>query len=227
LKDDLLRLEAHQKDGGRLKQSGAVVFINTPSPVEMEDKDFVERILKNMLDYQIKYQYVFENNDANITALARVIANLTSANLPESWKGGAEKAFGMIAAKLGIYLVKENPGLEYCVHNADTDDAVCYLRTCSAGPEPRWIEWEKGHKAKLVATEIDRIQDLTGCQSESHVFQNTHSVRVFDFEEKCGQKTFSLNELGRKIWQRVESWLPDAMKEKAPSIKKVCFGSAN
>lgn len=227
--EELCRREAHYSCGGKLKLQGALVFVNTPTPVEMEKKEFSEQVVTNVLDFKIKYTYVFEMTETNITAIGNVINNfINSIKNNEVWKNKLTNALKIFKKNVNIYFVAENPGLEFCVHNADSDDAQCYLKCFEVKPV-MWLDWCEGSKARQVATEIHRIKDNTE-PSSLRLFRNTSYCKIC---EKDTNNQISLTEFGRALYDGISENISEcinestneeeAAKEKA-AILNACFG---
>jgi hypothetical protein len=76
----------------------------------------------------------------------------------------------------------ENPGLEFCVHNAHSkSDAKCYIRWYPSGTNKSkavWVDWCDGERARDVATEIQRIEEKNE-PLPRRIFRDTRYFHIF------------------------------------------------
>lgn len=166
---------------GKLAWEGTLVFVNTPEPMEVDEPLFATRVVENVLINSIKYIYVFEGKKAHIDTMGRLIGKIVSAAIQNNQRHlSFTEKLTLLARNIQIYFVIENPGFEYCIHNAESkNEALCYLRYRSPYPDDgqqrRWIVWAEGERAMSIATEIQRIT------SEVHRLQE----RIFHDTNIC------------------------------------------
>lgn len=225
--EELFRREAHYKCGGKLKPRGALVFVNTPTPVEMESEIFANQVIKNILDFKIKYTYVFEKTETNITAIGDVISNFIDAIKRDTrWTNKFSEALKIFKKNVNIYFVAENPGLEFCVHNADSDDAQCYLKCLQVKPV-MWLDWCEGANARHVANEIDRIKDnaepsTLGQPSRLRLLRNTCYCKPC---EKDTNNQIIFTDFGRDLYESISESLSGKFStQEEVDILNACFG---
>lgn len=75
-KEELLQRETVIANGGMLT-GGALVFVNTTTPIEAERPDddymkrFIDRVVRNILENDISYFCMFERKESNTTTIAK------------------------------------------------------------------------------------------------------------------------------------------------------------
>jgi len=218
-KEDLIEME-RTGQGGNLTW-GAVV-VNATQPLEVKYR-FALRTLKNM-EKEVDYCYFFHGSETGIFRISRMIQMFSLAGLIEGNNDDpppADRRIAMIARKadvsknldtiqehLRIYFLRREAPLEFCVHNADSDeDAKCYLRYS----KDEFVPWhaDEARKAKAVA------QDLLRQRPEKQPSRIFCSTLNFDLDtDECRSFKDNLSKEIEKVF------IPELHNK----VKSICFG---
>jgi hypothetical protein len=206
-------------DGGRLAARGAVVFVNTPAPVEMQDAQFASRVIENILKYDIRYTYVFQES-TNFATMGAGINSLVRAL--KGHKEPFEANLAKVRRLLNIYFAPVYGGLEFCIHDAESPDrAQCYMRCRPPGADPKevyWIEWVERHQAAEFVKLITSISDPRETQ-DRRIFHNSREVRILS--DKGRAFTYRGQDLKDEINKAIGLELS---AEEKKEVIEACFG---
>jgi hypothetical protein len=178
-RDELCVFEKSRLDGGNLLlvPSSTAVVVNSVEPVELADNDFCLTVLKN-LKSGAQYEYYYGNFDSNIILTANLVLNIASAEIQRSIPikdslDVVKRNLAIMQKNLSIHF-RRRPPLQFCVHNAlSEENAICYLR-CHGDHHDKFVAWATKWEAREIAEEL-----RTSCKEakkESSIFHST-----FDF----------------------------------------------
>jgi predicted nucleotide-binding protein len=174
-KEQLAARERSEGDGGHLAIESDVVavVVNSVRPVEQLDSAFCANVMKN-ITAGARYEYFFGEPNANRVATANLLQRLALGNLdasgrnpyqiPEFMKQNWKEVAGNLDTmkkRLGIHF-RKRPPLQFCVHNAETENAKSYLRCTREVHKDKFVEWAEGWPATEIAKEL-----TTSCSSRN------------------------------------------------------------
>lgn len=185
----------------------------------MQNDEFAKQVATNMVDDSIRYKYIFEYKTETVETMTLVVKKIIDEAKTICGRD-LEGAVTEIGKCLSVYFVRENPGVDYCVHNSQTNDARCYLRCVEPDDimeERMWVEWCKNGPAKAVATEIERICVKAECCGK-RIFHDTVDIPMW----KRTDQREELTEYGEELRCGIVSKFPDESSQKI--ISRACLG---
>jgi hypothetical protein len=156
--EELLERERVVGDGGCLEW-GSEVMVNLTRPIEVSDPIFAKRVFKNM-QANVHYKYFFSAAE-NLRLIAQLFYSIATADAdsPTVTPSGTERNrkielnLARMQRQCGIWFLSSSRPFEFCVHNADRDAAVCYLRRPN---DRRFVDWCAGDKAIEIVKDMQR-----------------------------------------------------------------------
>lgn len=150
--------------GGDLR-AGGNVYIDSDDPLERNNTEAAERVLRN-IHSDVRYTYFFSRSadERHIAQLFQVLATGGNGGLGpterKEWtrtnQGDVKKNLKRIRGRLSIFVRGHDTPLQFCIHNAkDKNRAKCYLRTAY---HAEWfVKWSENNQANKVAIELERL----------------------------------------------------------------------
>ncbi|MGC2112130.1 MAG: hypothetical protein WA655_21610 [Candidatus Korobacteraceae bacterium] len=220
-------LEKGIQEGGDLliDPHNIAVLVNAVAAAE-DDRTFPRIVLRNMIA-GATYEYFYGGFDDNIAPVASFFSNITMAGLipPNTPPRELSKIMqdNLHVLRENLYIMRENlrihfrrrPPLEFCVHNALSEEAaICYLRH----KQNFFVRWAEHREAKDIAAEA-----IDCCIAQQHcIFHSTLDFRLS--EDKMLDP-----EANAKIRTRRQTLLRSLQKRFPPELhqdlNQVCLGS--
>ncbi|HEY7338777.1 MAG TPA: toll/interleukin-1 receptor domain-containing protein [Bryobacteraceae bacterium] len=233
--DELLERE---KNSGNAMQKGLLIIVNSREPVEANSPEAAKVVLSN-IERGVVYDYFFDSEEANAGAAANLVQTLSLANKLEKLKPSPLECLRLmneyapdvkknltelLLGHVRIHFRRQTP-FHFCIHNAITLSARCYLRY-DVGPG--FVEWYTRDSARFVADELRKSRiEQNPIVLRSRVFHSTgdcniDAVQPDDQEKQPKQfKDWLFKEILRQEIR--DRFPPGELQDVACSV---CFGKA-
>lgn len=170
-------------DGGCLEW-GSEVLINLTRPIEVANPKFAQRVFKN-LQGNVHYKYFFSAAE-NLRLIAQLLHSIATADadsssgppLSSERNRKIEANLERMQRQCGICFLSSSKPFEFCIHNADRDTAVCYLRRPS---DRRFVDWCTGDKAIEIVKDVESslAPNRSAAGDEYFVFRRSRDFDLF------------------------------------------------
>jgi hypothetical protein len=204
-------LDREQVGGGGNLERGCEVLINLTRPIEV-DPVFATRVIGN-LQANVHYKYFFSAAE-NLRLIAQLFHSVATAGndfvSPHEKAAKFHESLARIERQLCICFLPSSRPLEFCVHNADRERAVCYLRR--PDEDRRFVEWCVGDKAIEMARDVQRL--LAPAEgSDRRVFRPSREFNIYSSKNAVQLALLA---------EEVKSLFDEAVHER---VLTLCFGS--
>jgi hypothetical protein len=109
---------------------------------------------------------------------------------------------------LRIFLLEHTEQVQFCIHNANKDAAICYLRYS----RDQFVEWCIDEDARKMASKLRRKRPQS---PYSQVFNGSKSFDLYSEEQ-------TKKEFKESLWLSTERMFPRDFGEQ---LRDVCFGN--
>jgi hypothetical protein len=182
----LKELERYRNNNGNLRHPASIV-VNNSQPLET-DINFAKRVKEN-INSNAKYYYFFCATGQNIVIISELLQALATAHLNDD---NARVRFSQMQDSLQetknnlsllkrhvkINFLKERPPIEYCIHNAHSENyAKCYLRHPLNNENGIFVEWSVGRRAYELADNL--LSQVSNSNRGEFIFQPTREIDIY------------------------------------------------
>ena len=227
---DLADLERGQYEGGNLllEPDSIAVVVNSVEPVEQLDPQFSVTVLKN-IRAGAKYEYFYGDFENNIAPTANLVLKVAMAELmpqvappkqlPQVMKENLESIrwnLQLMQKSLSIHF-RRRPPLQFCVHNALSEEAaICYLRY----DRNNFARWAEQRPAKDIAEEL-----TTSCNTRERDCCIFHSTTDFPLNENPALDD-AMNKVIKDRRARILKLITDRFpKDLHGELNQICLGA--
>jgi hypothetical protein len=216
------------------------VIVNAKRPFEAAEFKRAVQVKKNMDKKNIYYKYFFYAQPGGAKSICQFLQNILLVDLikeediknTENFTYRCEKINNNLDevlatlwdicnfGRLRIYFFQTIPPFEFCIHNADTNDAKAYIKY-----EDKYLEWYNGLKANDFANSLwGQLEKCCLREPPRALFMNTHCLTVLDQEiiknldEEINKHFSNISEQVKNICYH--GWILPFIDGKGGGIKK-------
>jgi hypothetical protein len=192
-------MEWEQVGGDGNLSPGSEVIINLTRPIEVGMPELARIVARN-LQANVHYKYFFSAAE-NLRVVAQLLHSVATANFDSP--NGSERSrvietnLARMQRQLGIWFFASSKPFEFCVHNADRDSAVCYLRLPS---DLRFINWCAGDKAIELVKDMQRSLP-PGSNAHHRVFRHSLDFDLYSPDHASSRKRAELENELRNLFE--------------------------